>query len=74
MSEQNMGKSIEEFMSAKEKKIQNWPRFVENEALAFFNAHGVEKMTIGDGAGGKARLARTRDNGVKVDLTSTSVY
>lgn len=69
-------KSIEEFMNAdsKKKKVQNWPHFVENEVIAFFNAYDVEKMTIEDGEGGKAKLTRTRDNGVKVDLTSTSVY
>lgn len=71
----NTSKSIEEFMNADStKKIQNWPHFVENEAIAFFNAYGIEKMTIEDGDGGKAKLTRTRDNGVRVDLTSTSVY
>lgn len=70
-----MEKSIQEHMDANEKKkIQNWPHFIENDVLTFFNTFGIEKMTIEDGEGGKAKLTRTRDNGVKVDLTSTSVY
>ena len=71
-----MEQSIQSHMSADEKKkrIQNWPHFIENEVLAFFNAYGIEKMSLEDGEGGKAKLTRTRDNGVKVDLTSTSVY
>ena len=76
MTDHNTTQSIEEFMNrdTEKKKIENWPHFVENEALAFFNAYGIEKMAIEDGAGGKAKLTRTRDNGVRVDLTSTSVY
>ncbi len=72
----NENKSIEQFMNedSKKKKVQNWPHFVENEVIAFFNTYGIEKMSIEDGDGGKAKLTRTRDNGVKVDLTSTSVY
>ena len=76
MSER-MEKSIEEFMKDKEpkkKKYKNWPSFVESEVLAFFNEYGIEKMSIEDGEGGKAKLTRTRDDGVKVDLTSTTVY
>ena len=70
-------KSIEEFMEAGEKKkkrVQNWPSFVENDVIAFFNANDIEKMTIEDGEGGKAKLTRMRDNSVKVDITSSTVY
>ena len=74
MTDQDLGKRMEEHMNARDKKIQNWPQFVESDALAFFNAFGVEKMTIEDGEGGKAKLTRMRDNSVKVDLTLTTVY
>lgn len=73
-------KSIDEFMAEKEtmgkkeKSFTSWPKFVENDVLTFFNAHGIEKMSIEDGEGGKAKLTRTKDGGVKIDLTSTSVY
>ncbi len=76
MSEQN-NPSIEQYMEAgdkKEKKAKYWPHFVESDVLAFFNAHDIEKMTIENGDGGKAKLTRTKDNGVRIDLTSSSVY
>lgn len=72
-------RSIQEHMDAeekkgkKEKKIENFPHFVEYDAVSFFNAHGLEKMIIEDGEGNKASLARTKNNEVLVKLTSSMV-
>lgn len=77
MSEHNQEKTIEQFMAdgdRPQKKSKYWPHFVESDVLAFFNAHEIEKMTIEDGEGGKAKLTRTKDNGVRIDLTSTTMY
>jgi len=68
-------KSIEDFMNADKprKPTGSWPVFVENEVVAFFNNHDVEKMSIEDGHGNKAKLTRQKDNGIKVEYSSMTI-
>lgn len=69
--------SIEDFMNGQEKKEkprkENWAGFVEGDVVAFFNVHGLEKMTIEDGHGNKAKLSRQKDDGIKVESSSTTM-
>ncbi len=57
----------------KKKKIspQQWAGFVESNVVNFFDEHKIEKLSIEDGNGNKAKLARTKDNGIKVEYSST---
>lgn len=48
-----------------------WAAFVEGEAADFFTGYKLEKMTLEDGNGNKAKLGRTKDGGIKIEYTST---
>lgn len=54
-------------MTAKRRK---WSAFVEGQAADFFTGYKLEKMTIDDGNGNKAKFSRTKDEGIKVEYTS----
>ncbi len=54
-------------------KRKNWTSFIESDVVNFFDAHEIEKLTIEDGTGNKAKLVRTKDNQIKVEYTSSVV-
>lgn len=74
-----MSESLEELQKImeeepKEKKKtspQKWAGFVESTIVDFFDEHKIEKLAIEDGNGNKAKLARTKDNGIKIEYSST---
>ena len=67
-------KTIEEFMNPPQKKAgTKWAAFVESDVAAFFNAHGVEKLSLEDGGGNKAKLTRQKDDSIKVEYSSTTI-
>ena len=75
MSEQRTP-SIEEIMEGKEKqKVSrgSWVGFVEGDVVNFMTHYDLEKMTLDDGEGNKAKLTRLKDNGVKVECTSSNI-
>lgn len=75
MSEERMP-TIEEVIAGKEKKQVSrgsWVGFVESDVVNFMVHHDIEKMTLDDGAGNKAKLTRLKDNGVKVECTSSNI-
>lgn len=75
MSE-NQVPDIKEFMDGKEKQQRSrtgWVGFVESDVVNFMQLHKLEKMTIDDGAGNKARLALTKDGQIRVDCTSSNL-
>ncbi len=58
--------------SAKNKvSPQKWAGFVENVIVNFFDGHKIEKLAVEDGNGNKAKLVRTKDNGIKIEYSST---
>jgi len=70
--------NIEDFMKTeKEKKKKpkkdNWEGFVKSDVVAFFDAHGLEKMSIEDGHGNEAKLTRQKDETIKIKCSSTSI-
>lgn len=68
--------TIEEMMEGKEKKQtqrRGWVGFAEGEAVNFMLANDIEKMTLDDGAGNKAKLTKLKDNSVKVECTSSNI-
>ncbi len=66
-----MSESLKEVMEGKEAtQKQKWAGFVETSAVNFFEQHELEKMAIEDGNGNKAKLSRTKDDGIKVEYSS----
>lgn len=63
--------SLEEAINPEKNRIRNWSAFVESDVVNFFNNFELEKMTLEDGRGNKAKLARTKDNEIKVEYTSS---
>lgn len=69
----NIPKTMEEAYEPDAAKRKNWAGFVEDKVVAFFDAHELEKMTLDDGSGNRAKLARTKGNGIKIEYTSSVV-
>ena len=66
-------KTLEEFMNPEKGRKVNWAGLVEGSVVNFFNEQGFEKMSIEDGSGNKAKLTRQKDNGIKVEYSSTTI-
>ncbi len=75
--EENKRLTIEEMMEGKQQKTQmdrrSWVGFVESDVVTFMTQYDLEKMTIDDGQGNKAKLTRRKDNSVFVECTSSNV-
>ena len=52
---------------------KSWVGFVEGEVVNFMQHHELEKMTLEDGMGNKARLTKLKDNAIRVECTSSNV-
>lgn len=68
--------SIDEVIEGKNKQQRDrrgWVGFVEGEVVNFMSHNEIEKMTLEDGAGNKAKLTRLKDNAIKVECTSSNV-
>ena len=74
----NYRQSIEEMVAGtKKEKTQrdrkNWVGFVESDAANFMQLNEIEKMTLDDGMGNKAKLTRRKDGSIYVESTSSNV-
>ncbi|XOQ45219.1 MAG: FABP domain-containing protein [Clostridium sp.] len=65
--------TMEEEFEPQRAEVKKWSAFVESDVVNFFTAHNIEKMTIDDGNGNKAKLSRTKDGGIKIDSTSSVI-
>lgn len=68
--------TIEEAIADEEKvkrDRKNWVSFVESDVVNFLSLNEIEKMTIDDGQGNKAKLTRRKDGSVYVECTSSNV-
>lgn len=75
MSE-NKRPTIEEMVDGKDKpkmERKGWVGFVEGEVVNFMQHHELEKMTMDDGMGNKAKLTRRKDGSIYVECTSSNV-
>lgn len=52
---------------------QKWSEFLETKVAEFFVGYKLEKLTLEDGNGNKAKLSRTKDNGIKIEQSSTTI-
>ncbi|HEY9062054.1 MAG TPA: hypothetical protein VIO64_16340 [Pseudobacteroides sp.] len=71
----NENNNIEEILEVSSdiiEKKQNWAGFVETTVVNFFVECKLEKLNIEDGRGNKAKLARQKDDTIKVEYTSTT--
>ena len=59
-------------MMAEEEKKFNWAGFVETTIVNFFQENDLERLSVEDGRGNKAKFIRQKDNGIKVEYTSTT--
>jgi len=50
-----------------------WTSFVDTTLVDFFSAYKLEKLQVEDGNGNKAKLSLTKDNGIKIELSSISI-
>lgn len=57
---------------AEEDKKLNWAGFVETTVVNFFQENDLEKLSVEDGRGNKAKFFRQKDNGIRVEYTSTT--
>lgn len=74
--EENRRPTIDEVIEGKEKQKKsrkNWVAFVESEAVNFMNHYEIDKISLDDGAGNKAKLTRRKDNSIFVECTSSNV-
>ena len=61
---------LDDTKNSPEIKRQKWSGFVESEVVNFFDKHKIEKLTIEDGNGNRAKLARTKDSGIRIEYSS----
>ena len=52
---------------------KNWVAFVESDVVNFLTLNEIEKMTLDDGEGNKAKLTRRKDGSVYVECTSSNI-
>ncbi len=64
-------KIMEDNQEKKEIDPQKWAGFVESTVVNFLDEYKMEKLSIEDGNGNKAKLSRTKDNGIKIEYLST---
>lgn len=55
-----------------ENKRMNWAGLVETTIVNFFQQNELEKLSLEDGKGNKAKLTKQKDNVIKVEYTSTT--
>lgn len=76
MTDNNSRPSINEMIEGKERPQRDrksWVSFVEGEAVNFMTHNNLEKMTLDDGMGNKAKLTRRKDGSIFVESTSSTV-
>jgi hypothetical protein len=56
-----------------EQKRVKWSAFVETDVADFFQRYELEKLSLEDGNGNKAKLSRTKDDEIKVEHSSTII-
>jgi hypothetical protein len=69
----NSIKDLEKAVNTENAPKTKWPAFVESQVVNFFNEYELEKMSIEDGDGNKAKLARQKDYSIKVEYGATKI-
>ena len=64
---------IEAERTPEESRKVKWTRFVESTLINFFHDNKLEKITVEDGFGNKARLSKTKGDDLKIEQSSTTI-
>lgn len=73
MTETESLSAMEAELNPDEARKLKWSTFVETQLADFFMNFKLEKMSVEDGNGNKAKLSRTKDNGLKIEQSSTII-
>ena len=73
MSETQKPRTMDEAYNKDGARRAGWAAFVESAVVNFFREHELEKLSIEDGNGNKAKLSLTRDEEVKVEYSSITI-
>lgn len=73
MNQTEAPKTMEQELNPEGFRYRNWQAFVEGDLVDFFADKKLEKLSLEDGKGNKAKLSRTKDNGIKVEFSSTTI-
>lgn len=65
--------TMEEELNPENARKQKWANFIETTAADFFIDFKLEKLSMEDGNGNKAKFSRTKDNEIKVEYSSTTI-
>lgn len=65
--------TMTEAYEPEEANKQKWSVFLETTVADFFTGFKLEKLSLEDGSGNKAKLSRTKDNGIKIEQSSTTI-
>jgi hypothetical protein len=66
-------KTMEEAYNKDGARRAGWAAFVESHVVSFFKEHELEKLSVEDGNGNKAKLTLTRDEDIKVEYSSIAI-
>lgn len=64
---------IEAEQSPEESRKIQWTRFVETTLINFFHDNKLEKLSVEDGFGNKAKLSKTKGDDLKIEQSSTTI-
>jgi len=73
MNESKAPETMEEEYNPEGAVRRKWADFVTAELVDFFTGNRLEKLTIEDGNGNKAKLSHTKDNEIKIESSSTTI-
>jgi len=60
-------------MADKNEVVRNFEGFVRGNVVNFFDEHELEKLSLQDGFGNKAKLAKDKDGNLIVEITRKDV-
>lgn len=73
MEEYKNATDISEEFEPKAMSKKKWNDFVNSDLVNFFEQNKIEKLTVDDGNGNKAKLSRTKDNEIKIESSSITI-
>ncbi|BED91903.1 MAG: hypothetical protein CfP315_0450 [Candidatus Improbicoccus pseudotrichonymphae] len=57
-----------------ERRRSDWSNFIERNVLDFFNEYRIERMVVEDGDGNKAKISRSKEHEIKVEVSSMMTF
>lgn len=73
MSEQQAPQTMEKEYEPETAQQRKWSEYVETVVVDFFSDNKLEKLSIEDGNGNKAKISRTKDNDIKLEYSTTKL-